>query len=276
MPEAREAAMSAFSVAVTEASSRWNSVPLSPSGARKRYVRSATTSAPSASSASRWESTRRRPMTSPPGSGTSALPKRASNGPASRIDARMRSESPSSSDEGLSERIRASILLAGPLLARFGSADVPLPGGDVIGRRRVDSHLLALEALGADVVADRTYRFRAPDGLKGTEFHLYDDATTTTENALMAASLALGMTTIYHAACEPHVQDLCRLLVAMGVEIEGMGSNLLRVHGQAALGGASHVVCPDHIEVGSFIGMAAVTGGDVTITDCEPNDLRAT
>ena len=92
----------------------------------------------------------------------------------------------------------------------------------------------------------------------------------------MAAALAEGMTTIHHAACEPHVQDLCRLLMAMGVEIDGIGSNLLRVHGQASLGGASHVCCPDHIEVGSFIGMAAVTGGDVTITGCEPNDLRAT
>ncbi|MDX6572469.1 MAG: UDP-N-acetylglucosamine 1-carboxyvinyltransferase, partial [Gaiellales bacterium] len=172
-------------------------------------------------------------------------------------------------DEALSERIRASILLAGPLLARFGSADVPLPGGDVIGRRRVDSHLLALEALGAEVTADRTYRFRAAGGLKGTEFHLDEASVTATENALMAASLAEGMTTIHHAACEPHVQDLCRLLVAMGAQIEGIGSNLLRVHGQAELSGASHVVCPDHIEVGSFIGMAAVTGGDVTITDCE-------
>jgi UDP-N-acetylglucosamine 1-carboxyvinyltransferase len=179
-------------------------------------------------------------------------------------------------DEALSERIRASILLAGPLLARFGSADVPLPGGDVIGRRRVDSHLLALTALGAEVTADRTYRFRAPAGLRGTEFHLDEASVTATENALMAAALAEGMTTIHHAACEPHVQDLCRLLLAMGVQIEGMGSNLLRVHGRASLGGASHVVCPDHIEVGSFIGMAAVTGGDVTITGCEPNDLRAT
>ena len=179
-------------------------------------------------------------------------------------------------DEGLSERIRASILLAGPLLARFGSADVPLPGGDVIGRRRVDSHLLALKHLGAEVTADRTYRFRAPDGLKGTDFHLDEASVTATENALMAAALAEGVTTIYHAACEPHVQDLCRLLVAMGAEIEGMGSNLLRVHGRESLGGASHTVCPDHIEVGSFIGMAAVTGGDVTITGCEPNDLRAT
>jgi len=179
-------------------------------------------------------------------------------------------------DEGLSERIRASILLAGPLLARFGSADVPLPGGDVIGRRRVDTHLFALEQLGAEVNADRTYRFRAPSGLKGKEFHLDEASVTATENALMAASLADGTTTIHHAACEPHVQDLCRLLVAMGVHIEGIGSNLLRVHGQESLGGASHVVCPDHIEVGSFIGMAAVTGGDVTITGCEPNDLRAT
>ena len=130
--------------------------------------------------------------------------------------------SSTSLDEGLSERIRASILLAGPLLARFGSADVPLPGGDVIGRRRVDTHLFALEQLGAEVIADRTYRFRAPGGLKGKEFHLDEASVTATENALMAASLAEGTTTIHHAACEPHVQDLCRLLVAMGVPIEGI------------------------------------------------------
>ena len=177
----------------------------------------------------------------------------------------------------LSERIRASILLAGPLLARFGSADVPLPGGDVIGRRRVDSHLLALAALGAEVTADRTYRFRAsgrPQGHRVPPRRGLGHRPPRTRS--WRPRSPTGLTTIHHAACEPHVQDLCRLLIAMGAEIDGIGSNLLRVHGQASLGGATHVCCPDHIEVGSFIGMAAVTGGDVTITGCEPNDLRAT
>ena len=178
-------------------------------------------------------------------------------------------------DEGLSERIRASILLAGPLLARFGSADVPLPGGDVIGRRRVDTHLFALEQLGAEVNADRTYRFRAPSGLKGKEFHLDEASVTATENALMAASLAEGTTTIHHAACEPHVQDLCHLLCKMGVGIEGIGSNVLVIEGADSLHGCTHRVGPDHIEVASFIGLAAVTGGDLLIEDAAVEHLRA-
>jgi UDP-N-acetylglucosamine 1-carboxyvinyltransferase len=179
-------------------------------------------------------------------------------------------------DERLAERIRASILLAGPLLARFGQADVPPPGGDVIGRRRVDTHLLAFTALGADVLADRGYRISAPGGLQGAELFLDEASVTGTENAVMAAVMARGTTIIRNAACEPHVQDLCRLLVAMGARIDGLGSNVLRIEGQTRLGGCRHRVGPDHIEVGSFIGLAAVTGGDVTIAGCEPDDLRAT
>ena len=178
-------------------------------------------------------------------------------------------------DATLAERIRASILLAGPLVGRFGRAEMPPPGGDVIGRRRVDTHLLALQALGAEVTVGRSFCFDAPEGLVGADFFLDEASVTGTENAVMAAALARGETTIHNAACEPHVQDLCRLLIKLGVEIDGLGSNILRIRGASELGGAEHEVCSDHIEVGSFIGMAAVTGGDLTITGAEPNDLRA-
>jgi UDP-N-acetylglucosamine 1-carboxyvinyltransferase len=178
-------------------------------------------------------------------------------------------------DPELCTRIRASILAAGPLLARFGSADVPPPGGDVIGRRRVDTHLMAFAALGADVEADREYRLRAPNGLEGAEIHLDEASVTGTENALMAAALARGTTVIMNAACEPHVQDLCRLLCKMGVGIEGIGSNVLVVHGADELHGCRHRIGPDHIEVASFIGLAAVTGGDLTIEDAAVEHLRA-
>jgi UDP-N-acetylglucosamine 1-carboxyvinyltransferase len=179
-------------------------------------------------------------------------------------------------DDRLSERIRASILLAGPLLARFGRVELPPPGGDVIGRRRIDTHLLAFRALGVEVYANRSYRLAALGRLQGAELFLDEASVTGTENAVMAASLADGVTVISNAACEPHVQDLCRMLVSMGGEIEGIGSNLLRIHGQTSLRGCQHTVGPDNIEVGSFIGLAAATGGDVTITDVEPADLRAT
>jgi UDP-N-acetylglucosamine 1-carboxyvinyltransferase len=179
-------------------------------------------------------------------------------------------------DERLAERIRASILLAGPLLARFGRAEVPPPGGDVIGRRRVDTHLLAFAGLGAQFEVDSAYHIWAVDGLQGGELFLDEASVTGTENAVMAAVLATGETTIMNAACEPHVVDLCRLLVKMGAEIDGIGSNMLRIHGQQRLGGARHRVCPDHIEVGSFIGLAAVTGGEITITEADPTHLRAT
>jgi len=177
-------------------------------------------------------------------------------------------------DPELCTRIRASILFAGPLLARAGSADIPPPGGDVIGRRRVDTHLMAFAGLGADVQASRIYRLRAPAGLQGADLYLDEASVTGTENTVMAAVLARGTTTIANAACEPHVQDLCRLLVGMGARIEGIGSNMLTIHGVESLGGCSHRVGPDHIEVASFIGLAAVTGGEVVIEDAAVEHLR--
>jgi UDP-N-acetylglucosamine 1-carboxyvinyltransferase len=178
-------------------------------------------------------------------------------------------------DPELCERIRASILVAGPLLARFGAADVPPPGGDVIGRRRVDTHLMAFEALGAEVTSDREYRMRAPNGLTGADIYLDEASVTGTENALMAAAGARGETRITNAACEPHVQDLCRMLEKMGARIEGIGSNVVTVHGADDLRGCTYRICADHIEVASFIGLAAVTGGDLTITDAAVEHLRA-
>jgi UDP-N-acetylglucosamine 1-carboxyvinyltransferase len=178
-------------------------------------------------------------------------------------------------DPELCTRIRASILLAGPLLARFGAVDVPPPGGDVIGRRRVDTHLMAFSALGAEVEVDREYRLRAPRGLTGAEIHLDEASVTGTENALMAASRARGVTVIMNAACEPHVQDLCHLLCKMGARIEGIGSNVLTIHGAGELHGCTHRVGPDHIEVASFIGLAAVTGGEILIEDAAVEHLRA-
>jgi len=177
-------------------------------------------------------------------------------------------------DRMLSVRIRASILLAGPLLARCGSVLVPPPGGDVIGRRRIDTHLHAFAALGADVEVDRDFTLRAADGLVGTRFFMDEPSVTATENAIMAAVLAKGETKLINAACEPHVQDLCRFLVAMGAEIDGVGSNVLTIRGRAALGGAHHTIGPDHIEVASFIGLAAVTPGVLVIEDVEPEDLH--
>ena len=178
-------------------------------------------------------------------------------------------------DADLCTRIRASILFAGPLLARCGTADIPPPGGDVIGRRRVDTHLMAFAALGADVQANRSYRLRAPAGLRGGDLHLDEASVTGTENAVMAAVLARGKTTIANAACEPHVQDLCRLLNAMGARIDGVGSNVLTIHGVASLGGCAHRVGADHIEVASFIGLAAVTGGEIVIEDAAVEHLRS-
>jgi UDP-N-acetylglucosamine 1-carboxyvinyltransferase len=178
-------------------------------------------------------------------------------------------------DADLCTRIRASILFAGPLLARCGTVDIPPPGGDVIGRRRVDTHLMAFAALGADVEANRRYRLRAPSGLRGADLYLDEASVTGTENAVMAAVLAQGKTTIANAACEPHVQDLCRLLNAMGARIEGVGSNVLTIHGVKSLGGCAHRVGADHIEVASFIGLAAVTGGEIVIEDAAVEHLRS-
>ena len=174
--------------------------------------------------------------------------------------------------EQLASRIRASFLLAGPLLARVGRVSVPPPGGDVIGRRRLDPHIHAFAELGAEVTFDERYELRA-DRLTGRPIHLDEASVMATENAVMAAALAPGVTVISNAASEPHVQDLCRFLVSLGAEIDGIGSNVLRVTGVDRLRGGEYRVAADHIEVGSFIGMAALTGGDLTIDDAVPDDL---
>jgi UDP-N-acetylglucosamine 1-carboxyvinyltransferase len=172
------------------------------------------------------------------------------------------------------ERIRASFLLAGPLLARWGEARMPPPGGDVIGRRRLDPHLDAFRALGAEVQDERDIVLRAPQGLTGDDFLMDEPSVMGTENALMAAALAHGTTVLRNAASEPHVQDLARLLVAMGAQIEGIGSNVLTVHGVEHLHGAHHRVGPDHIEIASFMALAGVTGGELRIRETFPEDLR--
>jgi len=151
---------------------------------------------------------------------------------------------------------------------------VPPPGGDVIGRRRIDTHIHAFAALGAEVETGQRYEMRA-ERLKGTTLFLDEASVTGTENAVMAAALADGETTLRNAACEPHVQDLCRFLVMLGADIDGIGSNVLRVRGVEELGGGRHRICPEHIEVASFIGLAAVTGSDVTIEGAESDDLLA-
>lgn len=180
-------------------------------------------------------------------------------------------------DGDLANAIRASFLLAGPLLARFGRAEMPPPGGDVIGRRRLDPHLDAFSALGATIEVDRWIEMQAPQGgLTASDFLMDEPSVMATENALLAAALTPGETTIRNAACEPHVQDLARLLVEMGAQIEGIGSNILRISGVTSLGGARFRIGPDHIEVGSFIAAAAVTGGELRIPDIVPDDLRMT
>src|SRR5262245_6532657 len=160
-------------------------------------------------------------------------------------------------DEELSSQIRASFLLAGPLLARFREARMPPPGGDFIGRRRLDAHLDAFKDLGATVAGDRWIELSAPRGLCACEIFMDEPSVMRTENALMAASLTPGPTRICNAASEPHVQDLARLLTKMGAPVEGIGSNMMTVHGQKTLGGAEHSISPDHIEVGSFMALAA-------------------
>jgi len=177
-------------------------------------------------------------------------------------------------DEELSKQIRASFLLAGPLLARFGEARMPPPGGDFIGRRRLDAHLDAFKDLGAKVDGDRWIELSAPAaGLCPCHIFMDEPSVMGTENALMAAALTPGPTTISNAACEPHVQDLARLLSAMGAEVDGIGSNVMTVHGRDKLGGARHTICADHIEVGSFMALAAATGGELRIRDAGPGDL---
>ena len=178
-------------------------------------------------------------------------------------------------DPALCARIRASILLAGPMLARFGIVTLPPPGGDVIGRRRVDTHFLALEQLGASVTVGDRYELEGKN-LTGADIFLDEPSVTGTENALMAAVMAKGRTVLRNAACEPHVQDLARALVAMGAHIEGIGSNIYTVEGGHPLKGASYTIGPDHIEIGSFIGLAAVTNGEVVIDPVRAEDLRST
>ena len=177
-------------------------------------------------------------------------------------------------DEELSKQIRASFLLAGPLLARFGEARMPPPGGDFIGRRRLDAHLDAFKDLGARVDGDRWIELSAPaEGLCACRIFMDEPSVMGTENALMAAALTTGPTTISNAASEPHVQDLARLLCAMGAQVDGIGSNVMTVHGRDRLAGAEHTISADHIEVGSFMALAAATGGDLRIRDVEPLDL---
>ena len=177
-------------------------------------------------------------------------------------------------DRELAEHIRASFLLAGPLLARFGRALMPPPGGDVIGRRRLDPHLDAFVALGAQVEHGRDILVSAPRGLLACDFLMDEPSVMATENALMAAALAPGETVIRNAASEPHVQDLARMLTCMGARIDGIGSNVMTVHGVERLRGCEHAVAPDHIEIGSFMALAGVTGGELTIKDVIAEDLR--
>lgn len=184
------------------------------------------------------------------------------------------------SDEFISRSgsLRGSVLVVGPLLTRFKKAYFAKPGGDKIGRRKIDTHMLGLEKLGATVEYDsmkKAYLLESPEGkpLKGTYMLLDEASVTGTANIIMAASLAEGTTTIYNAACEPYVQQLCRMLISMGVKIEGLGSNLLTIHGVESLSGTEHRILPDMIEVGSFIGMAALTQSEIRIKSVSYPDL---
>jgi UDP-N-acetylglucosamine 1-carboxyvinyltransferase len=178
-------------------------------------------------------------------------------------------------DRRLAARIRASILLAGPMLARAGSMILPPPGGDVIGRRRVDTHFLALQRMGARVETEGGYHLEA-DGLEGAEIFLDEPSVTATENTVMAAALARGTTRIRNAASEPHVQDLCNMINALGGKVSGIGTHVLEIEGVDRLRGGSFRIGSDHIEVGSFIGLAAVTRGEITIEDAAVEHLDST
>lgn len=171
--------------------------------------------------------------------------------------------------------LRGSIMILGPLLARFGTGRMPKPGGDKIGRRRLDTHFVGFEKLGAKFNYDSKTSFYTVDGtnLKGTYMLLDEASVTGTANIIMAAVMAEGLTTIYNAACEPYIQQLCKMLVRMGATIEGIGSNLLKIEGVKSLKGTEHTMLPDMIEVGSFIGMAAMTGSELTIKDAKINEL---
>jgi UDP-N-acetylglucosamine 1-carboxyvinyltransferase len=186
-----------------------------------------------------------------------------------------REVSASELDSELAARIRASILLAGPMLARVGRMVLPPPGGDVIGRRRVDTHFLALSRLGARVESLGGYHIET-DGLRGTDIFLDEPSVTATENAIMAAVLARGTTRLRNAAAEPHVQDLCHMLNALGARISGIGTHILEIEGVDRLHGGEYRIGSDHIEVGSFIGLAAVTRGEITIEDAAIEHLDST
>lgn len=180
-------------------------------------------------------------------------------------------------DESAAARIRASILLAGPMLGRLGEMTLPPPGGDIIGRRRMDTHFLALRRLGADVkIGKKAFELRAPGGLTGADIFLDEPSVTATENAIMAAALARGVTRLRNCAAEPHVQDLCHMVAGMGCTVEGIGTNTLVIGGAESLSGGRFRVSADHIEVGSFIGLAAVTRGELLIQDADPHHLDST
>ena len=174
------------------------------------------------------------------------------------------------------KRIRGSVMLIAPLLARFGRASLPKPGGDKIGRRRLDTHLLGFQKLGAKFKYEGEKFFLEAKKLKGTYLLMDEISVTGTANVVMAASLAKGTTTIYNAACEPYLQQLCRMLNDMGAKISGIGSNLLTVEGVEELGGTKHRILPDMIEIGSFIGLAAMTQSEITIKDCRVDQLGNT
>ena len=174
----------------------------------------------------------------------------------------------------LFRKARGGFMFSGPLLARQGQVTVPRPGGDKIGRRPLDTHLHALEALGTRIQTNHIYEMRAPNGLKGTDIFLDERSVTGTENAVMAATLARGRTVIRNAASEPHVQELCHLLNRMGGRVSGIGTNKLTVDGVEGLGGGVHTIGPDYMEVGSFIGVAAVTNGEIRIQNVAPADMR--
>ncbi|RKX82874.1 MAG: UDP-N-acetylglucosamine 1-carboxyvinyltransferase [Spirochaetes bacterium] len=175
----------------------------------------------------------------------------------------------------LSQKIRASILFAGPLLSRTGKVILPPPGGDIIGRRRLDTHFLALKELGARVDIDGLFTLQA-NKLKGIEIFLDETSVTATENAIMAAVMAEGTTIIRNAASEPHVQDLCNMLSDMGADIAGIGSNILKIEGVKKLSGTNFKISPDYMEVGSFIGLASVTRSELIIENAAPQFLRMT
>lgn len=195
-------------------------------------------------------------------------------GPESSIRIHTKEQPQSDLPVDLSTRLRGSVTLAGPLLARTGRVFLPRPGGDRIGRRRLDTHILALEALGAKLKAFPDGFELTTDRLKGADILLDEASVTGTENAVCAAVLAEGDTVIRHAASEPHVQNLCHFLVSMGAKIEGIGSNILRIHGVSSLRGTSHRIGPDYLEVGSFISLAAVTRGELLIEDADLENLR--